>query len=421
MLLGVGLLACVPGEAAAQADPGETTRATIVSDGSEYRYIRYTPATYRADRPAPLMVVVHGCQTTAEQEMEMTLYNRLAEREGFVVLYPDVDAVGRAQPGPARDCWKFPYPPVYFRGHSDTKAIADMTQAVKAARSIDSERVYVLGVSAGGLMAAVHAAAYTDVFAAAGLVVSAGYADGPCFPTGVGIPVAASAELAFTAMESRRRVVPRLVIGSTGDLAFPASCSNKAMEQGLRTSNLVLSGEQTGPIPLAPASVRRDQVPGGRTSTVASFRDPDGCLIGERWIIDGMPHAWPGGTSDPEYAGGYSDPKAPDGAEISWAFMRRYTKSATAMPCAEAPAPGPAAASSAPRRCAARSLLVRLPRGARRVTATVNGRRAAVRRARGGVRVRVPATTRARTSVVVRARTAAGKRVTRRRTARGCG
>ena len=34
-------------------------------------------------------------QTTAEQEMRVTLYNQLAEREGFVVLYPDVDALGR--------------------------------------------------------------------------------------------------------------------------------------------------------------------------------------------------------------------------------------------------------------------------------------------------------------------------------------
>ena len=72
-----------------------------------------------------------------------------------------------------------PHPTSYFRDNSDAAAIADMTRAVMANRDIDAERVYIVGVSAGGLMAAVEAAAYPDLFAAVGLVASAGYADGP--------------------------------------------------------------------------------------------------------------------------------------------------------------------------------------------------------------------------------------------------
>ena len=67
---------------------------------------------------------------------------------------------------------------------------------------------------------------------------------------------------------------------------------------------------------------------------MSRYRDPDGCLIGEQWLINGMPHALPGGTTDPKYAG-WTDPKAPSGAEGAWAFFRHYTKSDTAMPCAE--------------------------------------------------------------------------------------
>jgi hypothetical protein len=48
-----------------------------------------------------------------------------------------------------------------------------------------------------------------------------------------------------------------------------------------------------------------------------------------------MPHAWPGGTTDPSVKG-YGDRKAPDGAEATWAFLQRYRKSDTGMPCAEA-------------------------------------------------------------------------------------
>jgi poly(hydroxyalkanoate) depolymerase family esterase len=328
------LLALVP--AAAAADPGQTTSGTVVSNGTEYPYLLYTPTSYKPRRPAPLLVMVHGCQTTAQQEMELTLYNQLAEREGFVVLYPEVDATGRRLPGPLNHCWKFFDPTAYFRGNSDSAAIADMTRRVMSGRAIDPERVYLVGVSAGGLMAAINAAAYSELYAAVGNVASAGYADGPCFTNGVGIPVQASAQLAFQQMGPRARVVPIIAIGSDADQAFPATCTVKALEQGLRTSNLVLSGSQEKPISLSPAAAREEPNPGGLAYTVSEFRDPDGCLIGERWIIHGMPHAWPGGTSDPKYSG-YTDVRAPSGAKATWAFLERYRKADTAMPCAEAP------------------------------------------------------------------------------------
>jgi poly(hydroxyalkanoate) depolymerase family esterase len=331
------VVALAPGAALAAdpPDPGQTTSGTVTSNGTDYNYLLYTPTSYRPGRAAPLVVSVHGCQTTAEQHMKSTLWNQLAERKGFVVLYPDVDLRGRTQPGPLNQCWNFPYPPAYFRGNSDPAAIADMTRAVMATRSIKGQRVYVVGTSAGGLMAAVDAAAYSDLFAAVGLVESAGFADGTCFTTGVGTPVEVSAQLAFDQMGPRARVVPTFVIGSDADLAFPQTCANKALEQGLRTNNLVLSGGQTEPIALAPAAVHRKQKPGGYPYVVSRYRDPDGCLIGERWIISGMPHSWPGGSTDPKYAG-WTDPKAPSGAEGSWAFFRRYTKRRTSMPCAEA-------------------------------------------------------------------------------------
>ncbi len=328
-------------------DPGQTTSGTVASNGTDYQYLLYTPKSYVPGRMAPLLVMVHGCQTTAEQEMSVTLYNQTAEREGFVVLYPDVDALGRAQPGPLNQCWKFAYPPAYTRDNSDAAAIADMTRAVMAKLSIDPERVFLAGISAGGLMASVNAAAYPDLYAAVAVFSSSAYADGPCFTTGVGIPAAASAQLAFAQMGPRARIVPRFVLGGDADLAFPWTCTEKALEQGLRTNNLVLGQSQERPIALTPAAVRKEQKPGGHAYTVKSYRDPDGCLIGESWNVHGMGHFWSGGTTDPRYAG-YGDTKGPSGAEASWAFLRRYTKSSTAMPCAEAA--GAATHSCVPRR-----------------------------------------------------------------------
>src|SRR3954471_16148323 len=154
----VALLGCWPGVAAAASDPpdpGQTTSGTVSSNGTDYDYLLYTPTSYAPGRAAPLLVMVHGCQTTAEEQMKANLYNPIAEREGFVVLYPDVDVIGRAQPGPTHQCWKFPSPQAWERGSSDAGAIADMTRAVMARRAIDPERVYLIGMSAGGFMASI--------------------------------------------------------------------------------------------------------------------------------------------------------------------------------------------------------------------------------------------------------------------------
>ncbi len=333
------LLLAAPGAATAapsprDADPGTTTRGTVVSNGDEYRYVLYTPTSYSPSHAAPLVVVVHGCQTTADQEQALTRYDRLAERKGFVVLYPDVDAAARAQTGPLANCWRFLDPASWTRGSGDAAAIADMTRSVMAERSIARERVYLAGISAGGLMASIEAAAYSNLYAAVAVMSSSAYTDWTCFASGAGIPVETSAQLAFEQMGQRARVVPTFVLGGDADQAFPWSCTEKALQQGLRTDNLVISGSQEGPIPLEPSSMRQGHKPGGYAYTVSAYRDQAGCLIGKSWRIHGMAHFWSGGTTDPAYSG-YTDVKGPSAAKATWDFFQRYRKSETAMPCAE--------------------------------------------------------------------------------------
>lgn len=119
------------------------------------------------------------------------------------------------------------------------------------------------------------------------------------------------------------------MIGSTGDDAFPASCSETALEQGLRTDNLAISRDQETLPSLEPVSVEKRQVPDGYAYTVSTYHDPDGCLIAEKTIVEGMPHVWSGGLT------GRGDVKGPNGAEIAWTFFSRFTRSLTSMPCAE--------------------------------------------------------------------------------------
>src|SRR4051794_40350431 len=206
LLLALLMLCATTGVAAAAdpPDPGVTKSFEFDSGGTAFPYLVYTPTTYSPARPAPLVVMVHGCQTTAEQQMRANLYNQLAEREGFVVLYPDIDAFEAAQPGPTARCWQFPSPANWHRDQGDPAALAGMTRAIMAGRRIDPERVYMMGMSAGSFMTAIMAAAYPELYAAVGENAGGAYADGTCLVTGeASLPAAVSAQMAFDEMGPR--------------------------------------------------------------------------------------------------------------------------------------------------------------------------------------------------------------------------
>ena len=88
------------------------------------------------------------------------------------------------------------------------------------------------------------------------------------------------------------------------------------------TDNLVAAGKLTRPIPAKPATTRSVARAGGYPSTVTTF-DLHGCRTLERWVIHGMDHFWPGGSSDPTFAP-FTDPKGPDGSRIAWQFFKRF-------------------------------------------------------------------------------------------------
>ena len=254
--------------AAAAHTPGTTVVLSHGSGLSKYPYRVYTPKGWTPTSHMPLYVMVHGCQTTAEQQERANLLDPLADAKGFVVVYPDTNAIENAQPGPTARCWQFPSPLNWLRGHGDVAAVAAITQEVIADWGIDRQRVYVMGMSAGSFLSADLAATYPDLYAASGENAGGAYADGTCLVQSVvALPAPLSATLARSAMGRRARVVPRIVIGGDADQGIPPACADKALEQSLRTNNLVLSGKQTAPISLTPASVAAGQVPHGRRYT----------------------------------------------------------------------------------------------------------------------------------------------------------
>jgi poly(hydroxyalkanoate) depolymerase family esterase len=333
LVLAIFFTLSAPAFAAAKPAPGTVERLTYGTGSTAHPYLVYTPRGYKPSQRLPLIVMVHGCQTTAYQQMEANLYNPLADRKHFVVAYPDTNALEAAQPGPLKNCWQYWEPADWQRGQNDGAAVAGITRAVMSTWKINRQRVYLMGMSAGAFLTAYMAATYSDLYAAVGENAGADFEDPECtFQSAAALPVTKTAQDAYTAMGPRARVVPKIVIGGDADQAIPPACADQALEQSLRTNNLVIDHSQTKPISLSPASVRHAQKPGGYSYTVSSYVDQYRCLIGQRYLVHGMNHFWSGGSSDPKWHN-WTDPEGPSAAVASWSFFSHYTFTNTARPC----------------------------------------------------------------------------------------
>lgn len=395
-------LACAPAAHAGTVEEYEYASAT-----GTVHYRVFTPAGYDAARPVPLVVFTHGCNTTAAQQEAASAYDPVAEREGFVVMYPDDDDSNHPL-----QCWRFYDGAGNHRDAGDVATIAGMTRAVMKQRSIDPERVYEVAMSSGALITSDLAAAYPDLYAAIGLMAGSPYGSPDACLSGLhGAPAggdpAQLATAALAEMGKRARVVPVIVLHGDQDNTVSPACGDQAAQQWLRTANLILGGEQETPLALAPAATRSATVPGGHPYDVRTYRQPSGCVIAEHWVIHGMDHFWSGGTSDPVYAA-FTDPGGPSAAEASWAFFSRFTRSGTGEPCAETPVV-PRIALSGARRCTKRSARLRIavtPAPAiDSVSVSLDGRALKTTSA-AGFTVKVPFARRGRLSIVATSRTA---------------
>jgi poly(hydroxyalkanoate) depolymerase family esterase len=154
-----------PAKPAARPAAGQTE--DIPGFGSNPGHLRMLVHVPGTPLPAgrPLVVLLHGCGQAAADFATDTGWMEAADRLGFALIMPE-----QQEPNNQGRCFRWFQQAHTVRGQGEVCSIAEMVHAAIARYRSDPARVFVVGLSAGGAMAAALLAAYPDVFAAGAVV-----------------------------------------------------------------------------------------------------------------------------------------------------------------------------------------------------------------------------------------------------------
>ncbi len=137
-----------PGAVAAGSQDGQ-----IISSGVSRHYILHVPAGYNGNSPMPLLLNFHGASSNAREEEALSGTSQKADRDGFLVVYPDgINAEWHTGPE--------------AQGQQDRQFVRDLIVYLESQYNIDRKRIYATGISNGGGMADRLGCQMADIIAA---------------------------------------------------------------------------------------------------------------------------------------------------------------------------------------------------------------------------------------------------------------
>ncbi|MBR0648611.1 PHB depolymerase family esterase [Roseomonas terrae] len=294
---------------ASHVGPPATRPSAPVPDGARFErltfrgpsgnrdYKLYIPSHYNGDR-VPLIVMLHGCTQSADDFAAGTRMNDVAEEMRFLVLYPE-----QSKAANAHKCWNWFNPGDQRRDQGEPAMIAGMVRQIGSDYSVDHDRIYVAGLSAGGAAAAIMAQTYPDLFAAVGVHS--------------GLPCGAARDVptAFAAMRDGARASQHALTVPT--IAFHADNDTTVHP---RNADLVIA--RNSGLGAETIETHSGQVPGGREYTRTVHLTSTGNSVLEQWRVHGGGHAWSGGSS----LGSYTDPLGPDASREIVRFFLQHPR-----------------------------------------------------------------------------------------------
>ena len=300
---------------------GLVTTAPLVPPARDY--LVYVPRGYSRWRRAPLVVMCHGCTQTPEAFAGLAAIAEHADREGWLVLLPR-----QAEAANRYGCWNW-FESGTAGGAGEAAIVAAQIVDVRRRYRARRERVWVVGLSAGGALAAVMGLRHPRLVR--GVVTHSGLACGAASNVATALAVMAHgpdndvARVADGARAAQRdeSVVPLLVIqGDRDDVVAPVNGVGLVM-QYLRFNGHPAGATGYKPAAALPASdaSAHEAAPGRHRFRIDEWTR-EGRVVVRHVSVEGLGHAWSGGDDRQPFA----DPQGPD----ALALFARFAAEAAA-------------------------------------------------------------------------------------------
>jgi polyhydroxybutyrate depolymerase len=264
-------------------------------------YVVRAPEGLQSDSPVALVIVLHGGGGNATNAERMTGFTAKAQRERFIVVYPD--GSGRLRRG------LFTWNAGHCCGYAMSQKVDDVAfidaliDELAKAYPIDPKRIYVTGMSNGGMMAHRLGIELAARIAAIAPVVGAVFGDER-------VPAPGVAALMINGMKDENIPFAGGASGGPGKSAWDGTPAKPVLDQGALWAKANECG--TSPAKQDTASITRwrYQCPGNRAVEVLALKDSG--------------HAWPGGERGrPQAAAPSASLIATD---VIWEFFRAHPK-----------------------------------------------------------------------------------------------
>jgi len=251
--------------------------------------------------------MLHGCTQNAVDFAAGTRMNMFAEGKTLLVAYPEqISSANNSK------CWNWFQPADQQRGMGEPSLIAGITQQIMNSYYVDTNRVYVAGMSAGGAMAVIISVTYRYLYAAVGVHSGLAYRAAHDVRSGF----AAMRQGSGKSARQLNTVIPLIVFHGDRDTTVSPVNADHLLDQWLRATNYGQGGS------VGSTKVIRGQVISGRAYTRSIYHDTGGHAIAEKWLVHQAGHVWSGGSTD----GSFTDPRGPDASSELLRFFAEQSR-----------------------------------------------------------------------------------------------
>ena len=262
-------------------------------NGTQRTFVYYAPMNLDPNKAVPFVIVPHGFTMTGLSMQQITGYNDIADREGFVVAYPDGEGISPTTGGLT--------PPwnvgtgvcgagAAVSATGDDQGFVDaMIEWVKADQCVDESHIFMSGFSMGGYFSNETGCLNPKIH-------------------GIGPHSGGTHDLSACT----NAIMPAMIFHGDADPLIMYSCGTDARDKWAEHNGCM------------PASMGVDTVQVAMGMCEYNKGCPEGGQVA-LCSFSGMGHCWAGGSSSGTAVGAtFGCPGYELASELGWAFFKEY-------------------------------------------------------------------------------------------------